>query len=160
MVGLRRFVFIVGFWLVSTAFAVDGITVLTTGDKKEAPYAWNLSGCSKGLSDLKIYTKTTPNNQSQLNFNFRNIVPRLKEGVVVKLAARDTEIVGLTFRDREGTLWAFKPSRNDGTCDLQLVQNGSRVKLWGSCMGLTDDTIAQDFTIAEENALECTLPRM
>jgi len=146
------------FALTSFAFGKDPITVLTTGDKKETPYAWNQSGCKMGESDLTVYTKSREKKVGQLNFHFRNIVPKLKTGEVVPVVAKDTEILGMTFKDREETLWAFKPSRNGATCQLSVQLKEGVVKLWGHCMGLTDESFAQDFDIAESHALHCTLP--
>lgn len=145
----------------SVGFA-DPLT-LKTDDRNEEAYRWDKTTCTVGASDLSIYTPKAADG-SQVHFYFRNRAAYLEALTTSdeKLEVKTTKMLGLTFQDREGTVWAFQPTRNNAFCNLNFKKSADgELSLWGKCDKLTpkdpSESFSQAINIAEESPLKCRL---
>lgn len=154
------------FFAVPVSAAVDDI-VARTNDRDDVPYRWSGAICTMGESDVVIQTNRRAAREGGgggLHFVFRNF-----RAAIVALTDRtltmevtSTRTMGMTFTDREQTVWAFQPSRNRARCFLRFRKGGKRgLTVWGSCAKLLPRDARETFTnhieIAEASPLRCEL---
>lgn len=137
--------------------------VVTTQDTSEKPYRWSDVRCILGKSDLSIASVSKEDEPGQVHFYFRNLSTFLKSlhsTTPTELNVKSTDLMGLTFQDRMGTVFAFQPKRNQAQCQLQMkkTDEGGLV-LWGKCLKLLprNDSFFQDIEISEQAPLKCQL---